>query len=61
MKNFFYFKIYREILKLVPSKIEYLQKFIYFLFGSFLDLFTISLIPLLINKILNNDNENVFL
>ena len=60
MKNFFYFKIYREILKLVPSKIEYLQKFIYFLFGSFLDLFTISLIPLLINKILNNDNENGF-
>ena len=60
MKNFFYFKIYREIFKLVPSKIKYLQKFIYFLFGSFLDLFTISLIPLLINKILNNNNENSF-
>ena len=60
MKNFFYFKIYREIFKIVPSKIKYLQKFIYFLFGSFLDLFTISLIPLLINKILNNNNENGF-
>ncbi len=60
MKNFFYFKIYREIYKLVPSKIKYLQRFFYFLIGSFLDLFTISLIPLLINKVLNNNNENSF-
>ena len=60
MKNFFYFKIYKEIFKLVPSKTKYLQRFIYFLFGSFLDLFTISLMfPNILKKKMIKKNYKI--
>ena len=59
MKKNYFFRAYADILNIVPSKKKYCLKFIFFLIGSLLDLLTISLIPILINKLLLNENNSV--
>ena len=54
------FSVYSKVFQLVPSKKEYLTKFFYFFCGSLLDLLSISLIPLIITKIINPENENLY-
>ena len=53
------FSVYKNIFQLVPSKIEYIKKFFYFICGSSLDLLSISLIPIIVSKVINTENESI--
>ena len=50
--------VYNSIFQLVPSKIDYIKKFFYFIFGSSLDLLSISLIPLIVSKVINTESTS---
>ena len=50
--------VYNSIFQLVPSKIDYIKKFFYFIFGSSLDLLSISLIPLIVSKVINTESRS---
>ena len=51
--------VYNSIFQLVPSKIDYIKKFFYFIFGSSLDLLSISLIPLIVSKVINTESRSI--